>query len=178
MEEIWKDIKEYKNAYQVSNLGNVRSIDRQLPDGRKRKGIILKPYVDKDGYKHVTLTQNGKSTHYIVHRLVAIAFIENPNKLPIINHKDESKDNNCVNNLEWCNVKYNINYGKRTEKVMAKIRGENHYAHKLTNEIVKEIRRNYIEGDREYGQGAMARKYGVTQSVIHNIIKRNIWKHV
>lgn len=92
MKEIWKDIKGYEGLYQVSNLGKVKSL---------KKNIILKPYIEKKGYLRIDLNKNGKSKHYLIHRLVAEAFIPNPlNKLQI-NHIDCNKQNNCINNLEW-----------------------------------------------------------------------------
>lgn len=128
MEQEWKDIKEYEGLYQVSNLGNIKSLKKTI-NGRwgktkiKEKMLILAN--DKDGYKVVTLCKNGKQKTVKVHRLVAEMFIPNYNKLPQINHKDENKSNNCVDNLEWCTSKYNINYGtnikrriKKTSKVV------------------------------------------------------------
>lgn len=104
--EIWKDIKDYEGLYQVSNYGNVRSLI-------KRTGsiIILKPDKTQSGYFRVTLCKNYERKRYMVHRLVAEAFIPNPNNLPQVNHKDENKTNNRLDNLEWCTPKYNINYG-------------------------------------------------------------------
>lgn len=164
--------------YQVSNIGEVRSVQRKLPDGRVRKGITLKPHKDKDGYKRVGLCKSGKMKHYFVHRLVAEAFVDNPFNLPQVNHIDEVKDNNNFNNLEWCDAKYNLTYGTHQEKVANKINGEQHYAHKLTSDIVREIRLKYIPCDKEYGQCALARKYGVSQSVIKNALSGKTWKCV
>lgn len=102
--EIWKDIEGYEGLYQVSNLGNVKSLN-------KRKGRILKLTKDHFGYLRVNLYKDFKYKIHKVHRLVAQAFIENSNNYPIINHKDEDKTNNKVENLEWCDHKYNNNYG-------------------------------------------------------------------
>jgi hypothetical protein len=104
MYEIWKDIKEYEGKYQVSNLGNVRSLNYNKTNTVK----LLKTYTNKNKYVYVTLGQNNT---YRVHRLVAEAFIPNPDNLPYINHKDENPSNNHVDNLEWCTQKYNVNYG-------------------------------------------------------------------
>ena len=101
MEEIWKDIEEYEGLYQVSNLGRVKSL---------RRNIILRQGIT-NGYKKVKLTVNSIHKDYYIHRLVANAFIQNPDNLPQVNHKDEDKANNCANNLEWCTREYNINYG-------------------------------------------------------------------
>ena len=117
MKEVWKDIKDYEGLYQVSNLGNVRSLDKILKAYIKnqkniiRKGKKLKPRYDKKGYQMVVLYKNGIGKNFKVHRLVAEAFIPNPNNLPQINHKDETKRNNIFTNLEWCDCKYNNNYG-------------------------------------------------------------------
>ena len=108
--EIWKDVKGYESLYQVSNLGRIRSI---------KNGIkIKKQYERPNGYMQVCLCQNGKITTYKTHRLVAEAFIPNINNLPEVNHKDENKINNCVDNLEWCTSSYNKNYGTRNTKCM------------------------------------------------------------
>lgn len=111
MEEIWRDIKDYEGHYQVSNLGNVRSI-------KSNKIKILKPFKNtaRAGYLEVYLRLPGSKKTFKVHRLVAQAFIPNPNNLSDINHIDEDKENNSVSNLEWCDHKYNMNYGTRNER--------------------------------------------------------------
>lgn len=106
MEEIWKDIEGYEGLYQVSNMGRVKSV---------RRNILLKSRIAR-GYERVNLSKNGKYLTKKVHRLVANAFIPNPDNLPQVNHKDENKTNNCVDNLEWCDSKYNINYGMGNKK--------------------------------------------------------------
>ena len=120
--EIWKDIPNYEGLYQVSNIGNVRTLDKYVNssiknnDKVKRKSQILKQY-NKRGYLQVTLTVNNKRHYFGVHRLVAQAFIPNPNNFPQVNHKDENPLNNNVKNLEWCTAKYNCNYGSRNSKI-------------------------------------------------------------
>ena len=105
-EEVWKDVKGFEGLYQISSLGQVKSL---------RRNKILKPKKHRCGYLIVDLCNNGEKTRYI-HRLVAEAFIPNPNNLPQVNHIDENKKNNSVNNLEWCTPKYNTNYGSRIER--------------------------------------------------------------
>lgn len=121
MEEIWKPIKGYEGIYQVSNLGRVRSLDRThiLKDGRTqfRKGCMMAPFETKDGYKSVRLRTTTTRQTCRIHRLVAQAFIANPNNYPYINHKDENKHNNSVDNLEWCTPKYNTNYGMTPQRI-------------------------------------------------------------
>lgn len=113
MEEIWRDIKDYEGLYQGSNLGRVKSI-------RFGKERILKPVTTKNGYLQVNLCKNGKVKAFRVHRLVAQTFLDNPNNLPCVNHKDECKTNNNVTNLEFCTYEYNSNFGTRNERVAEK----------------------------------------------------------
>lgn len=115
MGEIWKDIEGYEGKYQVSNLGRVKSLDRYVPfvHGMKfRAGVIITGAINNKGYRKVLL-YNGKTERkqFSVHRLVAQAFLPNPENLPQVNHKDEDKTNNRADNLEWCTAEYNLNYG-------------------------------------------------------------------
>ena len=119
--ETWKDIRGYEGFYQVSDLGNVRSIDRttKTSDGREyfQGGKILQPVKSKCGYLYVNLRKNGKLTSRTIHRLVAEHFLPNPLSKPQVNHIDEKKENNNVSNLAWVTVKENANYGNRNYKV-------------------------------------------------------------
>ena len=111
-EEIWKEISGFEN-YQVSSFGRVKS----LGNNKKRKEKILKQNDDGDGYLHVKFCKDGKEQSFRVHRLVAQAFIPNPNNFPQVNHKDENKANNRVENLEWCTHEFNSNYGTRNQRI-------------------------------------------------------------
>lgn len=122
MEEIWKDIKDWKD-YQVSNLGNVKRLNYRKT-GKEKK---IKQQKLKYGYLYITLNQNGKRKTFRVHRLVAQAFIPNPNNLPQVNHKDEDKTNNVVENLEWCDARHNSNYGTRNKRISEAHTGEKHH---------------------------------------------------
>lgn len=124
MEELWKPVPGFDGMYEVSNMGRVKSCKRtrkskagSLSNVQER---ILKPRSDKNGYLEVALSKDGKLHYYRCHRLVAIAFIPNPNHFPVINHKDEDVTNNVVNNLEWCSVSYNTRYSvyKVSQKVV------------------------------------------------------------
>lgn len=129
MEEIWKDIEGYEGLYQVSNLGRVRSLDMVLPCNSKgvmstrvRHGVIRRQHIGHTGYHYVLLLHGKRRKNFRVHRLVAAAFVPNPLNLPEVNHKDEDKNNNRADNLEWCTSKYNHNYGSTIERAADKIR--------------------------------------------------------
>ena len=113
--EVWQPIRGYEGLYEASNLGQVRSVERVIFSQRwgghqLRHSVILKPSISSRGYKMVVLSKNGKRKAYSVHRLVATTFLPNPNNLPVINHKDQNKLNNKINNLEWCDQMYNFHY--------------------------------------------------------------------
>lgn len=112
--EIWKDIDGYNGLYQVSNLGRVKSLNYNKTGIEK----ILKPKKSKLGYLSLWLYKKGSKRKDVrINRLVATAFLPNPNNYPVVNHKDENPQNNCVENLEWCTYQYNINYGNCKQKM-------------------------------------------------------------
>ena len=108
----WFDIKDFENLYQVNKYGDVKSLG-----GKYKKSRILKPKVDRYGYYNVVLFKDNKMYYKTIHRLVAETLIPNPSNLPQINHIDENKLNNNVDNLEWCSPKYNSNYGTRNKRI-------------------------------------------------------------
>lgn len=110
MNEIWKPITGYENRYLISNFGRVKSL---------RTNTILKQELRRDYYS-VQLFNGRRYKHFRVHRLVGLMFIPNPSNYPYINHKDENKLNNYVDNLEWCTASYNINYGTAIKRAVEK----------------------------------------------------------
>ena len=122
MEEEWRDIAGYEGYYQVSSLGWVRSLERWVQDKFGMKAPyrippkILKPKRAQNGYLFVNLSKEGHAHPHRIHRMVAEAFIPNPDGLPEVNHKNEDKTDNRVENLEWCSVVYNNTYGTRLER--------------------------------------------------------------
>ena len=124
--EVWKSIKGFEGLYEVSNLGRVRSVARKIRFGYgseyQTSEEILSPHTAR-GYKQIMLSKNGVRYYRQVHRLVSEAFIPNPNNYPIINHKNEIRDDNRVENLEWCTHAYNLAYnGNREKKGRARMR--------------------------------------------------------
>ena len=112
--EVWRPVRDFEGLYEVSNLARVRSVSRWVQAGttkRLAKSTILKSRPLPSGYLTVTLKDKGRTATVTIHRLVAEAFVPNPNNLQDVNHKDECKTNNLPENLEWCDRKYNINYG-------------------------------------------------------------------
>ncbi len=161
--EEWKDIKGFEGRYKVSNEGRVKSIDSVIITGRGVRHYtehFLTPAAIKNGYLKVYLSSEKKSKWYLIHRLVAEAFIENPDNLPEINHKDENTSNNKVENLEWCDRKYNINYGTRTSKTSTPIEALDDDGNVVYT----------FESKRE------ARRHGFADSNITNCIKGNTEK--
>ena len=121
--EVWKDVPGFEGCYQVSSDGRIKSLARYVNvcGGGKRliSEKIIKPTVCKNGYLELHASRKCKKKVFLLHRLVAMLFIENPDKLPEVNHKDENVSNCSVENLEWCTSKYNANYGTRIERCAA-----------------------------------------------------------
>lgn len=158
MKEIWKPIAGYEDRYEVSNLGNIASL--KFARGSERK--LLKQSVNTWGYSQVTLSKDKKKTNKTVHRLVAEAFIDNPNNLPQINHIDENKCNNRWDNLEWCDSEHNVNYGSRLSRV--------------SNTLKKPVIATLSDGTEEYYESLKdaAEALGLSHSSISaSIYKRN-----
>lgn len=195
MEEVWKDIENYEGLYQVSNFGKVRSVEREIvySDGRvyKYKSSIIKPSFNKrTGYYSTCLRKNGKPKTFRLNRVVAQTFLPNPNNLPSVNHKDENKLNNFVwvnedgsvdiekSNLEWCDDKYNSNYGNRCENYRKTRLGDRYkeaffdkkeWYEKNKEEILKK-QREYYQNNKEH---KLARGKEYYQENREKILERN-----
>ena len=152
--EIWRTAivngESYEN-YQVSNLGRLMSLNY----GRTGKSKLMKPIDNSNGYLFVNLCKNGKRKITTIHRLVAEAFLPNPDNLPEVNHKDENKENNRVDNLEWISPKGNCNHGTRNERV-AKTKSKPVLQLSLTGELIREWESTRECGRNGFNQGAVA----------------------
>lgn len=153
--ENWKEVEGYEGLYEVSNLGRVRSLVDNHGSVRKEPKV-LKGEKKRDGYLFVILYKDGKRKTFSVHRLVANAFIPNPQNLREVNHKDEDKTNNRVQNLEWCSHEYNNNYGTRNQRVAEKRRGV--YNTRTSKAVIstdefgnEEYFPSLMEAERRYG---------------------------
>ena len=116
MKEEWRNIEGYEGKYEVSNRGNMKSLNYNHTGKEK----IMKPQKNRDGYLIICLWKDGKAKNYYVHRLVAAAFCDNPHGFKEVNHIDEDKTNNCADNLEFCSKSYNNNYGTRNKRIAEK----------------------------------------------------------
>lgn len=176
--EEWRDIPGYEGMYQISSFGRVKSLSRKIVkdfiDGRHAEHIsqeiILSPCSAR-GYKRVILHKNGEGRRFLVHRLVAEAFVDNPNCEKIVNHLDGNKTNNVPENLEWCDYSRNMQHAF-DEGIRGK--HENHPRSKFTNAQVLEIRKRR----REHGitSTQIAKEYGMSTTNAKDIINGKTWK--
>jgi len=159
MNEEWRDVVGYEGYYQVSSNGKVKSLSRKLGNNHVTKDIVMKPVIDKYGYKRLGLYKNNKLTNALVHRLVATAFVDNNENKNIVNHKDENKTNNNIDNLEWVTVKENNNYGTRIERI--------------SNSNKNKIKVIYRDNTYEIWDSAIdfAKEFGILQSNIIHCLK-------
>ncbi|MED3974580.1 NUMOD4 motif-containing HNH endonuclease [Priestia megaterium] len=160
--EIWKPIGGYEEYYEVSNFGRVRSKDRRVSNGPGsyiKKARILKRSKTTTGYWKVELSKDGTKKSLKVHRLVAAAFIDNPNNKPFVNHIDGNPLNNHISNLEWCTQAENMQHAYQTGLIKCNF-------HKYKQEIVEE----YTE-DPDATIKKLSKKYGCNESSIRNFFK-------
>ncbi len=164
--EKWRDVKGYKGYYQASNLGRIKSL--------KRHGVvkdrILIPLIDDLGYLRLHLYKGGRGDHFIS-KLVAQAFIPNPNNKPEVNHIDGIKNNNNINNLEWCTRSENMIHAHRSGLLNDR-RGACNANSKLTKSQVIQIR----QSNKIYK--VLAKEFRVSSYTIERIKNRRSWKHI
>lgn len=170
MREVFEDLKEYEDSYQISDFGRIFT-KRRLIGNQIHYGKELVPQITSDGYLKVTLSKNGISKKYYLHRLVAIQFLDNPNNLPQVNHIDGNKFNNIVTNLEWCTKQENQNHAIRTGLMQ---RGQNRPSAKLTESQVLEIYK--LKGILKAQD--IAEQYGVSKNTINCILRGSKWNYL
>lgn len=117
---MWKPVKGFEERYEVSSDGEIASLPRDYKYGVIANRTILKADIAR-GYKRVTLFKNGRRYRKLVHIIVAETFLDNPENKPMVNHKDENKLNNAVENLMWCTAKENSNWGTCSERISKKV---------------------------------------------------------
>lgn len=170
--EIWKQVKGFED-YEISNLGNIRSYNK-TSDKHIHKTIKINH--TKEGYEVITLSKTRK---YLIHRLVAETFIDNPDNKKEVNHKDLNKSNNKVSNLEWVSHSENMKHAYVNGVVKMPEGGKKtQWKRVLTDEQVREIRNTYIPHDKNFGMKALAKKYGVSESVIKKVANRVSYRDV
>lgn len=169
----WLDIKGYEGLYQISNDGKVKSLPRQFGSIFRKKSIILKPKTDRYNYQAVHLSKDNKKSWPTVHRLVAEAFIPNPENKRMVNHKDGNKQNCCSDNLEWVTNDENVAHAVATGLVNNK--GISNPKNKLSESDVVEIRKLRNNG---YKCNEIAKMFNVNDRSISNITLRKSWVHI
>lgn len=163
MKEIWKKIKGFEGFYSVSNYGNVKHDKTESKAGTgnyARQEHILKQRKNNAGYMLVDLYKGNKRHQMLVHRLVATAFLDNSLNHNVVNHKDENKTNNCIDNLEWCSQKYNMNYGEVAKKIG-----------KANSKAVKQIDQNGNVVKIYFSAMQAQRETGISNGLINECIK-------
>ncbi len=176
-EEVWKDIKGYEGMYQISNFGNVKSLERMVQNGKRmyrRKERLLALSTKWNRRKEVSLSLDKVKSYFLVHRLVAFAFLGDPPPRYEVNHKDGNPQNNVVDNLEWVSRSYNNHHS--WEIGLKNQDGSKNPSAKLTDSDVLGIRELLKTGN--HSNAAIARMYSVSTSNICQIKLGKTWSHI
>ncbi len=183
MKEIWKDIEGYEGLYQVSNLGRVKSLERLVTPRpgvayTRPEQIIKHNYGSKiKGYPNLNLCRDGRVVNALIHRLVAQAFIPNPDNKRCINHIDGDKNNFKISNIEWVTHSENTKHAFRTGlQKQNHVFGTGHGMSKMNGLYVQVIRETYASNMGS--QRSIAEYFKVAQATIRNIIIRKTWSHI
>lgn len=175
--ESWKDVPGWEGYYQASTFGNIKSLDRVIICKLGRHfnfiGQQIKPQVNKLGYYQLRFTKNSKGNTLLIHQIIAWTFLDNPNKYPVVNHKNGIKSDNCFSNLEWCTHSHNIQHAFTTGLNSAKGIKNSHAT--LTDEIVLNMREDYKNG---LTRMELVKKYNTKYKNTFEIIKGTTWKHL
>lgn len=164
--EEWKRIEGLPDKIEVSNFGRVRS-----------NGKILSGEKCNNGYIRHHFSHKGKTFRFNAHKLVALAFLPNPNKKQCVNHIDGDKTNNRLENLEWCTYSENLVHAFKTG--LRCCNGELNPVSRLTEDQVKEIRKLYVKGKHgEFNSRGLAKRFNVSPTIILRIVKRKVWNHI
>lgn len=182
IEEKWLDVKGYEGLYQVSNTGKIRSVDRLILKNNNRhawfQGQVLKPATNRNGYSRIVLSKDKEKKTLSVHRLMAIAFIPNPLNHKQVNHINGIKDDNRLENLEWCTPSENILHAYRTglgHSGLKGCNGERHPSSKLKTQDVLKIKQLLREKQTNV---AIASKFNISEKAISDIRIKRTWSHL
>lgn len=180
MEEVWQPVRGYEGLYEVSDQGQVRSLDRKIKRGKgvwSRPGFILKSRTDpKIGYPYVNLCKNGQTKQWRLHTLVLVAFVGLPKQGQQCRHLNGNRNDPRLCNVAWGTAKEN-SADRALHGTQAV--GVRHGSARLTETDVREIRRRYCKISSRHGNGGkLANEYGVTIGQIHNIVTRKAWAHI
>lgn len=176
--EVFKEVKDYEGIYFVSNLGNVKSVDHYINNKHNskslKKGRVLKKFKSFKGYLQTSLSKEAKRFNTGIHRVVAIAFIPNPENKPQVNHINGIKTDNKVENLEWCTNKENQIHAVKTGLCNPN-HGDKHHNSKLTNEDVKNARLLFKTGISNI---ELSKKYNISAVAMSNILKNKTYINI
>ena len=177
MTEVWIPVKGYEGLYEVSNLGEVKSLPKISGTCMRQEKILSKNRLSKDGYIRVALAKNGKPHEFKVHKIVAEHFVPNLQNKETVNHIDGNKLNNRIDNLEWADRHEQLIHAYKLE-LKKPMRGRLSCNAKLSEDDVRYIRKHYKRNSTEFGTVALSKKFGVTDRVIGLVVNGKSYRNV